>query len=61
MLFVGLRIWQVSSEVINVEGCIKCGRVFIENVINNDLYCSSELYIFLVFFLCEVRQKEYRK
>lgn len=50
MSSVGLRTWQVSSEVINVEGRIKRGRVSIENVINNDSYCSSELYILSVFF-----------
>lgn len=51
MSSVGLRTRQVSSEVINVEGRIKRGRVSIENVINNDSYCSSELYILSVFFL----------
>lgn len=51
MSSVGLRTWQVSSEVINVEGRIKRSRVSIENVINNDLYCSSELYILSFFFL----------
>lgn len=50
MSSVGLRTWQVSNEVINVEGRIKRGRVSIENVINNDSYCSSELYILSVFF-----------
>lgn len=36
MSSVGLRTWQVSSKVISIKGCIKRGRVSIENFINND-------------------------
>lgn len=46
MFFIGLGIWQVSGEFINVEGCIKCDKIF---YVNNG--CICRLYRENVFLL----------